>query len=369
MIALLTSRLAMAERMGGQFLDTMREWVTRYTELQAARGRTTGYVAIDDDSAMSAFGLAVAGDRQPSTYVSVVKDVASACRARGETLDAVLILGGDDIVPFWRLANPVRDRNIDPDEAVLSDNPYGLCGDDTNMAPRIPVGRICDSGSAGAFTDSLEHVLDRLATPSRLADSFAAINVAWVAPSVEAEHALGGVVDRRLCPYYTITPDRAGDLSRRMLYFNLHGFDGSAAWSGYDVDTDQFVDAVRPSSFQSRAVAGAMAVTEACYGAQVVDRTPGNSCALAAQREGVAGFIGATGLVFGSFQRPILDVADSDTLAPRILSRLSAGMPAGQALRDGRAAFVSDIGRALNPYEKKTALQYVLLGDPTSTAA
>ncbi|MGB9639936.1 MAG: C25 family cysteine peptidase [Anaerolineales bacterium] len=57
--------------------------------------------------------------------------------AQGEMIGALLILGGNEVIPFHRLPNPVEDG----DEDILSDNPYAA-RDDNYLALDWPIGRI-----------------------------------------------------------------------------------------------------------------------------------------------------------------------------------------------------------------------------------
>lgn len=56
---------------------------------------------------------------------------------QGEMIGSLLIIGGNDIIPFHRLPNPVEDG----DEEILSDNPYGS-RDDNYLVLDWPLGRI-----------------------------------------------------------------------------------------------------------------------------------------------------------------------------------------------------------------------------------
>jgi hypothetical protein len=333
----------------------------------SVNARTTMRVAVlDDGDSMRFFGLPPTQDRQPVTIRDVIQRIRDELARRGDALDGIFLLGGDDVFPFWQFGNPVADRLLDPDPIVLSDNPYGLCADPESLVPTVPVGRLYAS-SPDEFRTALSALGDGTTGPAAVG-SLSAVNVDWIRASASAMSALEPPLDERVCPHYEVTVDNAADLHRRFLYFNLHGFDGDPAWKGYDASVDAFEDAVTPGSFTARPMAGAMIVSEACYGAQVAGRSADNSCALAAHMNGAAAFIGATGLVFGSFLQPTLTVADADKLAPMVLQHLVARVPAGRALVDARRAFVTTPARDLTPYEKKTALQFVLLGDPSRLA-
>ncbi len=90
----------------------------------------------------------------------------------GEVMDptsgypnTVFIIGGPDIIPFWKLPNP----SFDSDREVLTDNPYGS-RDQTYLLPERIVGRLPDEnpedGSAKLqfFLDRLTEVIQRQRT-------------------------------------------------------------------------------------------------------------------------------------------------------------------------------------------------------------
>jgi hypothetical protein len=268
------------------------------------------------------------------------------------------------------LPNPVFDRRLDPDAQVLSDNPYGAIDDslDEWLAPSIPIGRICDGGSAATFAQVLDRVIaNRVARPAR-EGSCAIINEQWIDASLPAVSALDPPIDRRIAPAYAVSSANADDLRRRVIYVNLHGFDGDPAWKSYDVVADRFLDVLTPNSFAADPIGGSLIVSEACYGAQIAGRTADDSCALRAQAEGAAAVIGATGLVFGSILQPWLQVDDADRLAQILLGAMTPGVEIGALLVRARKEFVAQCrgeSGIVNPYEQKTALQFILLGDPS----
>lgn len=368
MFVALTSTYGLRSRLGQPASGDLVERLEVYAEL--ASDRTPMRVAVlDDDDSMAFFGLRSTLDTQAFVVRELIRLIQDELQRRGDRLDGVLLVGGDDVFPFWRFTNPVADRLLDPDPIVLSDNPYGLCEDVESLRPTVPVGRLCDGGSADALREALDAMIAAVRQPAPRAGSLAAVNEAWIDMSAPAVGSLEVPVAYRVCPYYKVTGGNTEDFNRRFLYFNMHGFDGDPVWKGYDADRDLFADCVTPASFTVETTAGALIVSEVCYGAQVVGRRTDDSCAVAAQHCGAAAFIGATGLVFGSFLQPMLTLADADRLAPQILERLVAGSPAGSALCDGRRAFLESPPRELTPYEKKTALQFVLLGDPSRRAA
>jgi hypothetical protein len=88
-------------------------------------------------------------------------DLDAALGHRGEMINAVLIVGGPEVVPFHHLPNPVDDV----DDDVPSDNPYST-RDENYFIPEWPVGRL--PGGASSDAGVLIHMLQTLT--SRHAD-------------------------------------------------------------------------------------------------------------------------------------------------------------------------------------------------------
>ena len=360
--------MAVSAALGESAWPTLLPLLEDYRIAAKSQSVTMALLVLDDAASMAEFGFDPLFTTQPDAIREVVRRLARSLDLRAESTE-VLLIGGDAILPMFRLPNPVSDRTLDPDSLVLSDNPYGSIEDtlDALLAPRLPVGRICDGGSVDSFTAALRGAAENYRRGAAGGDSFAVINEEWITVSQGALGSMVQPLDLRQAPFYRISTTNAVDLQHRYLYFNLHGFDGDPAWRSYDIARDQFLEVVTPDVFTAANIAGSLIVSEACYGAQVAGRTPDNSCALRIQREG-ATLIGATGLVFGSLLQPWLTQVDNaDKLAGFLFSRARSGIAtAGQLLVDGRREFVRFCGGAsINVFEQKTALQFILFGDPS----
>jgi hypothetical protein len=323
-------------------------------------------VAIDDPVDMTAIGMPFLGAVDPGSILLTVRSLIRTISSRQISL---LIAGGDDIVPFWRLTNPVGDRSVDPDTVVVTDNPYGTTGDtlDEYLAPSLSVGRLYDHGDGGAdgFVQVISDAGAYGAARMGRSGSAVVINSDWSQCGHDAAATLPDPVDWHITPGYVMNTGTQSDTDRRILYFNLHGFSEQAEWKGYEPVRGQYVTAVTPEAFDRRFVSGATVFAENCYGAQTLGRTAENSCALRLVKEGAA-FIGATGLAFGSHLLPRMSLQDSDYLARSFFARhCRYGQNLGSALRDARRDYLNDTGTPLSdPYKQKTLLQFVLLGDP-----
>jgi len=360
-ILAVTVRGALERRYGASGYQQIRTALNAFAE--AAQGFA---LAVDDPVDMSPLGISPLGT---SDAGSILLSIRALRRQLSDPQPSLLLVGGDDIVPFWKINNPVVDRTIDPDPVVTTDNPYGTNGESLEqyLAPPIYAGRLPDNaaGSAQEFADLISLATTyRRERPIR-PGSGVVVNSDWNDWAHEAASTLPDPVDWHVSPGYVMNGGTRNDTNHGILYFNLHGFSGESEWKGYDQTRGQYVTAVTPDAFDRRFVSGSVVFAENCYGAQVSERTPQNSCALRLVREGAA-FIGAAGLAFGSHLVPRMFLEDADCLARSFFARFSRSQQdLGTALGGARADYLTDTNTPVSdPYKQKTLLQFVLLGDP-----
>lgn len=356
----ITMRSALEKRYGADEYETIRAAIHDFGE---AAGAQT--LALDDEAEMKPLGAAAALGPDAG---SILASLRQFTRSGSSGVSSLLIVGGDAIVPYWQINNPVTDRTIDSDEQIASDNPYGSTADTAAqyIAPSIPVGRLTDfpRGTARDFISLLETAKANRTERVARSRSTAVVNADWIEYSQNAGTSLPGPVDWHLAPGYLMNAASGSDTDRECLYFNLHGFSGQAAWKGYDDVRSTFVTAVTPDAFDSEHVSGTVVFAENCYGAETAGRTPDNCCALRLLQQGAA-FVGATGRAFGAYVSPKFVLDDADLLAKFFWAGYSGGQPLGAALAGARLQYLgADNAIDLNPFKKKTLLQFVLLGDP-----
>jgi hypothetical protein len=359
MMLALTIRKPLEKRYGAQGYKSVHTALKAYVEAAQAY-----LVVLDDPDDMKPLDLQPAASSDPGTLLLALR----AVRQKMGGIDNILLVGGDSIFPHWRMTNPVTDRGVDPDDTVLSDNPYGTDAEDFEqyLAPPVAVGRLTDfpRGSADDFVKLIDAATVARKERTPRSRAMAVSNTDWADYSRQVAGPLPGPVDWHFSPGYLMDQGKRADTDREFLYFNLHGFTGQADWKGYDSVQERFVTAVTPDAFDQQYVSGSVVFAENCYGAETPGRTPQNSCALRLVREGAA-FVGATGLAFGSFIAPNLFLDDADALARSFWSEYTAGTGLGEALRRARADYRDDpTTPQTNPFKQKTLLQFILLGDP-----
>lgn len=360
---IVTARNALQESYGSAGYAQIREALDAWASVDGDR-----VVAVDDPADMQAMKLPTATDGPT--------DIQRAIRAANQLyptiVQSILLAGGSSLLPFFSLSNPVTDRLIDPDDEVLSDNPYGALADtwQESLAPSLPVGRLAIPDGAGV--DDIVALLETL--PHRANGPIAGqpgsalvVNQDWADFSSKVAQALPDPLSWHLAPGYEMNEATRQDAARAVLYFNLHGFVDDPDWKCYSTVQKDFVSAVTPSGIDRSCVARALSFAECCYGAQIQGRTADNSCALKLVQQG-ATFVGATGLAYGSYLASDVFLEDADFLARAFFQSVGAGLSVGAALCNARKLYLSDSveGRsgAVWQYKQKTLLQFVLLGNP-----
>jgi hypothetical protein len=360
---IITARDPLVLRYGSIGYDRLRAALDTWAVVDADR-----VLAVDDPADMQNLGLAP-GVSTPTGVQSAIREVY---RRFPSLASSVLIAGGNSIVPFVPIPNPVQDRSVDPDNTVLSDNPYGALVDSLQeqLAPTLPVGRLAapDAAPLNDFIALIEGLPHRAqGTTVGQPGSALVINDDWTSFSGRVAIAMPEPQVWHIAPGYEMNSATRQDAARSVLYFNLHGFTGDPDWKCWSDVQRNFISTVTPDGLDRSCVGGSLSFAECCYGAQIAGRTADNSCALKLVREG-ANFIGATGLAFGSYIASDLMLEDADFLARAFFASVQGGQPVGSALRTAQKLYFNDAAEARSgdvwQYKQKTLLQFVLLGNP-----
>jgi hypothetical protein len=372
MLLLVSSRNNLTSAYGPSGFEAVLAKEDHYRTVLLDLGIPCRAVFVDDSGSMAPFGLEPILSLDASSIAGAIRRLRTALAGGPDAVTSVALMGGDSIVPFWRVLNPVTDRGVDPDETVLSDNPYAASEDTLRgwLAPSLPLGRICgaDSGPVESLTGVLDRGIENHRARASRVGSCAIVNEEWLSASMRAGASLAAPVAWHLAPGFRVLPANQRDLDARFLYFNLHGFANDPGWKGYQPDRDEFVTALTPESFSSEYVSGTTVFAENCYGAQVAGRSAANSCALRMVEMGTSAFVGSTGLAYGSFLERDRFLINADMFAQFFFQSVVDGNPTGLSFARARAEFLDISNRdVLDPFEQKTALQFVLLGDPTLT--
>jgi hypothetical protein len=346
---------------------------------------------MDDPATLEGFGIAPVDPGNAWQIKLRLADLDHELAKRGEMIGALLIIGGHKTVPFHMLPNPTDDD----DDSVASDNPYATT-DENYFAPEWPVGRLPSD-------DDLELLVKqvRSATDAQL------VAIRAVTPWMRVQLAVSAFLNRLLhrhvpalgysasiwrraslavfrtigdpAAMFTSPPVEAGALPAaaavptRLSYFNLHGIADGPEWFGQrdplrDKEADtEFPVALRPEDVVNSGRAPRIVFTEACYGANVLDKSAETALCLKFLASGTHAIVGSTKVSYGSVTPPLIG---ADLLGRLFWEGLNQGLPAGEALRRAKLGLAGVMHRRqsyLDGEDQKTLISFILYGDPLYT--
>jgi len=328
-------------------------------------------------------------------------DLDAKLASRGEMIGALLIIGGSDIVPFHMLPNPTDDSDVN----VPSDNPYATL-DENYFIQQWPVGRIPDEAGtdAGYLLEQIRFLTKEyeLKVKSRksistnilanllrsLAQRFQTFNLHFQKPDnigctaevwKPASSEVFAVIDRseRLLssPPTSNTNLLNGQTpDPKFAYFNLHGLKDSPEWYGQrdlaKTSTEpEYPVAMEPSNFKPQTSSPEIVLSEACYGANILDKKVDEAISLNFLACGTRAFIGSTCIAYGSVSK---NLVAADLLAYHFWTHVKAEVSVGYALMRAKLALAKKMTEDqgyLDGEDQKTILSFVLYGDPLTSSA
>jgi len=312
-------------------------------------------------------------------------DLDKALGKQGGRIGAVLIVGGDEVVPFHRLPNPTDDL----DHEVLSDNPYAT-RDGNYFVPEWPVGRI--PGGKGADAGLILQTLRMLSqyherrtkrlrswqvlwrrlfgAGGRRRRSLGYSAAVWRRASLATSRPLG-----RNKVFWTSPPFQRETLDPRLMvsaslgYYNLHGLSDAPEWYGQKDPSDggggpDYPVALSPQDLTKNGSAPRIVFTEACYGGYVIGKDESDSLTMRFLHIGTLAVVGSTAISYGAVQSPLVG---ADLLGYFFWNGLKAGYSVGEALLHAKVNLVREMTRRqgfLDGEDQKTLISFTLFGDP-----
>ena len=355
-----------------------------------------GKVFYPDESALMArLGLKPIIANDPWQVKLSLADLDNYLGKHGEMIGALLIVGGPEIVPFHHLPNPTSDNDLD----VPSDNPYGTI-DENYFIPQWPVGRLPgETGSdAGLLLSQIRAliyqykekskksklttqkiasiftwILDLFTNWNRKLDAKQSLGYSaeiWKDASGEVYKTVGQGKELQLSP-----PIHSGTLAlnnshgHKIGYFNLHGIKDGANWYGQKDFSSQssgpdYPIALTPSMFNEKIRSPKLVFSEACYGANVIEKYHEEAISLKFLDTGTKSFIGSTCIAYGSVMPPLIA---ADYLANSFWQQVLDGQTTGYALMQAKLNLVEEMTQTqgfLDGEDQKTILSFILFGDP-----
>jgi len=348
-------------------------------------------VYVDDPASLSPFGLRPVNPTHAWDIKILLGKLASRLAEKNETLSALLIVGGPDIIPFHHLPNPTDD--VDPD--IPSDNPYAT-PDENYFVPEWAVGRL-PSGVSNNPTP-LAHALHLAARaygqqPKSMSHDWLQrfkwwLRAWWERPTLKP--SLGYAADvwkEASATVYTAIGDPRDLLTspptdanwfpikelgpQYVSYFNLHGIEDGPDWYGQrsadDHTSIEYPIALRPADVTNSGRAPVVVFSEACYGANVFGKSSGDALCLRFLECGTRALVSSTKIAYGSVIPPLIG---ADLLGRLFWQNVNAGLPVGEALRRAKLQMAQDMHDRqgfLDGEDQKTLISFILYGDPLAT--
>ena len=286
--------------------------------------------------------------------------------------DYILLLGAPDVVPHIDLSNPMNGTPDDDDDpTVPSDVPYA-CAAGLSRQPRDfvgptrVVGRLPDlMGSQDpAYLIKLLGTATHYAPRERSAYSghFAISAKVWTKSTQESVANLFGPESA----VFTSPPSGPNwskiQLAPRLHFINCHGDTISPEFFG-EFPEDHFTTAHRAKHLPGRVTKGSVVAAECCYGAELYEPLRARGQAGIANTylaEGAYGFLGSTNIAYG----PAEGQGQADLICQYFVESVLKGASLGRATLEARQRFVAQFSH-VDPSDMKTAVQFILLGDPS----
>jgi len=358
----------------------------RLIQADQQRGIATRVAYLDDLLSLQPFGIS---DIANVADARSVKDLLDKILSTW-SFDHILILGGDQIIPFFRFDNPAGDS----DTSVTTDNPYANSGSasgsrDDFLVPdrslgRLPDEEIYEEPGISPTPELLLRQLDRLseyqcagAEPGA-ANTIAVSAEDWRGASQAVLLGIGITVGVTLSPPLDI---RQGGFpvhsitNKRIHYWNCHGSRILPLWAGQGgtskppcMHPDELRDAVN--------VADSLVSSEACHGANIIGKNVQTSICLKYLWKGAIAFQGSTTIAYGmpngSLRFPDPNIWNqkwaADLMSEYFLTNCLNGASCGESLQETKYRYFEERVNSrggLLAEDKKTLLQFVLYGDPS----
>ena len=286
--------------------------------------------------------------------------------------DYILLLGAPDVVPHIDLSNPMQGTPDDDDDpTVPSDVPYA-CGARWSRRPQDFVGPTRVVGRLPDLTGArdpayLIKLIDRAARyvardRSAYDGHFAISAKVWTKSTTETVANLFGQGSKVFLSPPSGPNWSAQQLAPRLHFINCHGDTLFPEFLGEFPD-EHYTTAHKASHLPGRVTPGSVIAAECCYGAELYDpaRVRGQAGICSTYlAQGAYGFLGSTNIAYG----PSEGQGQADLICQYFVESVLKGASLGRAALEARQRFVAQFSH-VDPSDLKTAVQFILLGDPS----
>jgi hypothetical protein len=323
-----------------------------------------------------------------------INDLETYLRKQSKMIGAILIVGGHEVIPFHNLPNPTDDS----DNSVFSDNPYSTAGGNYLLS-EWPVGRLPgEAGSdPGLILEQIRQIIEFHKSQIKNASiwnqvfsgygrkvdlrrifrdffnapkDFGYTTAVWRRSSLAAFRPLGKGSELRVTPPFdSDTIDVDNLMKAKCAYFNLHGLADTSDWYGQrdfsELPTGpDFPVAMTANQLQKIRNNVDLVFSEACYGANILNKTVDNSIALRFISVKCQGLIASTCIAYGSVFTPLIG---ADLLAFIFWKYIKDGFSFGESLLQAKIGLIKVMTQRqgyLDGEDQKTLISFILFGDP-----
>ena len=352
---LISSKGKLKDKYGDEGFNRIEENINEYIQALSTVGSDATLVYVDDVTCLSPYGLNPVDAGNAGAIKELIDDLDKKLNPT-----YFLILGGHSIIPFHIIPNPCGD---DGDTEVYSDNPYAS-RDDEILIPERAFGRLPDDRSKDPafFVSLLETTVSRIRKVKELSFGYSA--KVW-------KNASEKVYDTVRCygEELKLSPAVLGsDLQvdwineRGYFYFNLHGSEESRNWYGQEAWS--YPIAFSPENLTDANVENAVVCCEACYGANIIDKSVDQAISLKFLEKKAACFVGSTKIAYGPSSPPC---TDADLIVLKFFERIKEGITFGDAFLRAKQDFAREsinMTGYLDKTDEKTLLEFVMFADP-----
>ena len=379
-----TVRSALQAKYTAAALRKIDAAVAAWIAAEKKRGITTVHVSLDESADMDPQGVKVLAGKVTAQAAKKAIDAL----AKKLMPDYIVIIGGDDVIPYFRVPNPIYDPGPqgDPDQIVLSDNPYATSRAyratslKSYLVPDRVVGRIPDLPAHEGKGDPTT-ILAALGTATKwkpqpksfFNEAYATSTETWRVAGEQMMKYLGFPVADLLVapPVKDETAKARAQLARPVHMTKCHGDDPDSRFFG-ESHAGDFPPVLASGTLAGRVKPGALVAAVCCYGAGVF--SPGGPLAkprgsnalpvaVAYLHAGALAFMGSTKIAYVGDTAPLC----GDWIVASYLKRAMDGASLGRALLEAKQDYMADLQRqGKNPdtADEKTMLEFILLGDP-----
>lgn len=347
----------------------MQKWIAA----DRKRGIHTIYVALDNAAAMAKYGVpAIAG---AVTAVRAKRAIDKLWKKLQP--DYLVILGAQDIIPYFEVPNPSRNDD-DTDAVVPTDNPYAsdraftTADHASYLAPSRVCGRIPDmlgNGDPGWLTRYLARAAAyKPQQAGFFAKPYTICCKEWQRAGKKSVAHFGADPTKLLISPPADDHSAQAHLKATLHMIKCHGAELDPRFFGQA--GEKFPIALHSKTLGKKLSKHTVAAAMCCYGAQVYSpEDPATAqkgawpLASTYLRNGALGFAGSTMIAWVGDS----EMMCADWIVAGFLKAVLGGASLGRAFLDAKLGYfqwLQQQGQTPDVADEKTMLEFVLLGDP-----